>query len=193
MPLPSAAPPALTSEQQLQHVQQTVAPPGKRQPAATYLGVPAEAGGTTPRDEVWQPAHGHRNAFLVRDEEAATAGWVNPNNESGSNDARTQYLSMQMPHEEPAALRRQLAQRQRPASAGATHAARATPPAMVERPSSAAAQRSAQRRRTTDVRPASAGPAGTVGGSGVSFPVSHVATVGSVMSNATPASERGAE
>ena len=154
MPLPSAAPPALTSEQQLQHVQQTVAPPGKRQPAATYLGVPAEAGGTTPRDEVWEPAHGHRNAFLVRDEEAATAGWVNPNNESGSNDARTQYLSMQMPHEEPAALRRQLAQRQRPASAG---------------------------------------PTGTVGGSGVSFPVSHVATVGSVMSNATPASERGAK
>ena len=52
VPLPSAAPPALTSEQQLQHVQQTVAPPGKRQPAATYLGVPAEAGGTTPRDEL---------------------------------------------------------------------------------------------------------------------------------------------
>ena len=81
------------------HVQQTVAPPGKRQPAATYLGVPAEAGGTTPRDEVWEPAHGHRNAFLVRDEEAATAGWVNPNNESGSNDARTQYLSTPLAQE----------------------------------------------------------------------------------------------
>eukprot|EP01043_Picozoa_sp_COSAG02_P011425 COSAG02_NODE_420_length_22610_cov_22.488694_8_plen_1833_part_00 len=192
-----------------QRVQQVVSEPGKRQPAASYPSVPDAAGGKIPEEETWAPAHGHRNAFLVRDEVAATASWVNPNNENALPDpVRSQLMAMQMPHEEPALLRNELAQRRaRPASAGpvpaSTHAHRATPPVVVSRPLSAAARRSTKRSKSTDVfhdsgvgtsssvsndgrRPSSASTARSVALGGVSFPVSHVATVSNLMSSAKP-------
>ena len=184
---------------QSQRVVQSVSEPGKRQPAASYPAVPDAAGGKVPEDETWHPAHGYRNAFLVRDEAASSASWVNPNNENAPPDpTASQFLAMKMPHEEPAKMRNELAQRraaaQRPASAGpvptATHAHRATPPVMVTRPSSAAARRSAQRKKSTDVvkeggggesRPSSAaGVHSGIGLGGVQFPVSHVATVSNI-------------
>ena len=184
-----------------QRVLQVVSEPGQRQPAARYPSVPDAAGGNVVRhEETWIPAHGHRNAFLVRDEVAAAASWVNPNNENAPPDpVRSQFMAMQLPHEEPAALRNELAQRRsRPASAGpgSSHAHRATPPAVVSRPLSAAAKRSAKRSASTDVvsggaaesssakRPSSARVVSSLALGGVSFPVSHVATVSNIMSSA---------
>ena len=183
-----------------QRVLQVVSEPGQRQPAASYPSVPDAAGGNVvPHEETWVPAHGHRNAFLVRDEVAAAASWVNPNNENAPPDpVRSQFMAMQLPHEEPAALRNELAQRRsRPASAGpgSSHAHHATPPVVVSRPLSAAAKRSTKRSASTDVvsgaaasssakRPSSASVVSSVALGGVSFPVSHVATVSNIMASA---------
>lgn len=193
-----------TTDEPSQRVLQNVSEPGQRQPAASYPSVPDAAGGKVkPEEETWIPAQGHRNAFLVRDEVAASASWVNPNNENAPPDpVHSQYMAMQMPHEEPAALRNELARRRaRPTSAGtgptSTHAHRATPPVMLSRPSSAAAKRNARRSRSTDLESGAGVSTGGVDSNGrpssactamggVSFPVSHVATVSNIMSNAKP-------
>ena len=170
-----------------QRVSQTVAPAGKRQPAASYPALPDAAGGKVPEDETWDPSGGNRNAFLIRDEAQAEAGWVNPNNENAPPDpTRTQFMAMKMPHENSAGMRNELYLKRRPASASpaptATHAHRATPPSMVSRPSSAAANRAATRTDSLDVRPSSAKTDIAVGG--VSFPVSHVETVSTILRDA---------